>query len=298
MSLGQLASTYPGLAGAKVSALSLFELLDRISGIDPFAENKANEGMSAAYFNGAVAAKNVTFSYPTRPDAPPALYNFNLRVDPGQTVALVGESGSGKSTMVALAQRFYDVDEGSLKLQNWDVRDWPLQEIRGGIACVGQEPVLFDRSIRDNIGYGHFGVSQELIETAAKAANIHHTIMRLPEGYDTRVGSRGAQLSGGQKQRIAIARALVRNPKLLLLDEATSALDSESERVVQRALDTASKGRTTIVVAHRLSTIQNADVIVVMRCGQMVEMGKHDDLMRRKGAYWELSQQQSLSRGK
>ena len=295
MSLSTIINTYPGLAGAKISALQLFELLDRESSIDPTDENRAKDGMSAHFYDGSASATNVTFSYPTRPEAPPALRNFNLRIDPGQTIALVGESGSGKSTMVALLQRFYDVDTGHVNLQKWDVRDWPLQELRAAMSCVGQEPVLFDRTIRENIAYGNFDVPQELVEQAAKAANVHHAIMRLPEGYNTRVGGRGMMLSGGQKQRIAIARALIRNPKLLLLDEATSALDSESERVVQAALDRASRGRTTVVVAHRLSTIQNADVIVVMRRGEMVEMGKHDDLMRKKGFYWELSKEQALN---
>jgi len=182
-----------------------------------------------------------------------------MSIEAGKTIALVGSSGSGKSTVVTLLLRWYDVDSGNVNLEKVNIKDWNLEYLRSNLALVGQEPVLFDLTIGENIAYGKEGCSQEEIETSAKEANIHNFIMSLPDKYETRVGEKGAQLSGGQKQRVAIARALIRSPKLLLLDEATSALDSESEKVVQNALDKASKDRTTLTIAHRLSTIQNAD---------------------------------------
>jgi ATP-binding cassette subfamily B (MDR/TAP) protein 1 len=248
-------------------------------------------------FHGNAAAEHVGFAYPARPEVQ-VLKDFSALVEPGKTLALVGSSGSGKSTLVSLIQRFYDVHGGKVTAEHTNVKEWKLQQLRANMALVGQEPVLFDRTVADNIAYGApegMDVSQDMIEQAAKAANIHDFVVNLPEGYQTRVGERGSLLSGGQKQRVAIARALIRNPRLLLLDEATSALDSESEKVVQYALDKAAQGRTTITIAHRLSTIQDADTILVVKGGQVVEQGKHLDLVAQKGLYYNLVQKQSLA---
>ena len=198
-----------------------------------------------------------------------------------QTVALVGESGSGKSTVISLIERFYDPDSGRVLLDEVDIRKFRLSWLRQQMGLVSQEPVLFNESIRANILYGNDGnVTVEEIDAAAKAANAYNFISALPDGYDTSVGERGIQLSGGQKQRIAIARAILKNPKILLLDEATSALDAESERVVQDALDRVMVNRTTVVVAHRLSTIKGADAIAVVKNGVIVEKGRHEILMK------------------
>lgn len=293
VALGQIMSFTPSVSKAKAAADDLFEIIDRESQIDYTNEH----GVVRDPFNGQVDANAVDFAYPARPEVP-VLKAFSAVVTPGKTVALVGSSGSGKSTMVGLVQRFYDVLGGHVQAEGADVRDWKLNALRANMSLVGQEPVLFDRTIGENIAYGipdGMQVSQEMIEEAAKSANIHNFVINLPDGYDTRVGERGAQLSGGQKQRVAIARALIRNPRLLLLDEATSALDSESEKVVQDALDKASAGRTTITIAHRLSTIQNADTILVMKNGVLMEQGTHMDLLDKKGLYFSLVQKQSLT---
>jgi ATP-binding cassette subfamily B (MDR/TAP) protein 1 len=207
-----------------------------------------------------------------------------------QTVALVGESGCGKSTIIALLERFYDPDSGTITLDRVDIKDLNVRWLRRQMGLVSQEPILFNDTIRANIAYGKEGeVTEEEITAAAKAANAHQFISALPQGYGTVAGERGAQLSGGQKQRVAIARAVLRDPRILLLDEATSALDAESERAVQEALDRAAVGRTTVVVAHRLSTIRGADVIAVLRNGEVVAQGTHQQLMAaRDGAYASL----------
>ena len=201
-----------------------------------------------------------------------------------QTVALVGESGSGKSTVIALLERFYDTDSGKILFDNVELQALKVSWLRQQVGLVAQEPVLFNDTIRANIAYGKQGeASEEEIVAAAEAANAHQFISALPDGYNTIVGERGIQLSGGQKQRAAIARAVIKDPKVLLLDEATSALDAESERVVQEALDQVMVGRTTVVVAHRLSTIRGADIIAVLKNGAVAEKGKHEELMRIKG---------------
>jgi len=214
-----------------------------------------------------------------------------------QTVALVGESGSGKSTVIALLERFYDPDSGSIFLDGIDLQILNVSWLRQQVGLVSQEPVLFNDTIRANIAYGRQGeASEEEIIAAAEAANAHEYISALPDGYNTIVGERGIQLSGGQKQRVAIARAIIKNPKVLLLDEATSALDVESERVVQEALDNVVIGRTTVVVAHRLSTIRGADIITVLKNGTVVEKGSHGDLMQIKdGIYASLVELSSSS---
>ena len=211
----------------------------------------------------------------------------------GKTVALVGPSGCGKSTTMQLMQRFYDVAAGQVLISGKDVRNLNLKWLRANIGIVSQEPVLFDTTIAENIRYGREGATIADIEAACRKANAYHFIKELPDGFNTHVGERGTQLSGGQKQRIAIARALVRDPKLLLLDEATSALDTGSEKIVQKALDRAREGRTTIVIAHRLSTIQTADLIVSVDDGKVVEIGTHNELMDKEGLYHELVTAQS-----
>lgn len=206
----------------------------------------------------------------------------------GKTLALVGPSGSGKSTVIQLIQRLYDPISGVVKIDGIPVTEYNLQYLRSHFGIVGQEPVLFAGSIKENIKFGNLEASDAEVEEAARVANCYNFVMKFPKAFDTVIGERGAQLSGGQKQRIAIARAVVKNPRILLLDEATSALDVYSEKVVQKALEKAGKGRTTVVVSHRLSTITDADVIIFMDQGVMVERGSHDQLMAKRGRYFNL----------
>ncbi|CAG8506586.1 14903_t:CDS:10 [Cetraspora pellucida] len=290
VSLGQMSTFAPDIVKAKVAALSIFEILDRKSLIDP-TDNEGKE--RPAPILGDSSFHSVHFNYPARPDIP-ILRGLDMSIYSGKTIALVGSSGSGKSTVVSLLLRFYDINSGEIEVEGVNVKQWNLEYLRANMALVGQEPVLFDLTIEENIAYGKEGCTKEEVEEAAKEANIHNFIISLPDGYNTRVGEKGTQLSGGQKQRVAIARALIRSPKILLLDEATSALDSESEKVVQNALNKASKGRTTLTIAHRLSTIQNADLILVCKKGKIVESGKHFDLINQKGLYYELVNKQTL----
>ena len=218
----------------------------------------------------------------------PALTDFNLEIQPGEIVALVGPSGAGKSTVANLLPRFYDVTGGSLTIDGTDVRDVTFRSLRQQIGLVPQETMLFNASVRENILYGRLDASEDEIVRAAKAANAHEFIMRLPDGYDTIVGDRGNALSGGQRQRIAIARAILKDPRILILDEATSALDTESEKIVQAALERLMQGRTSVVIAHRLSTIRDANKIVVIDHGRIVEEGTHAELLARGGLYAHL----------
>uniref|UniRef100_A0A8C7NA97 ATP-binding cassette sub-family B member 5 n=1 Tax=Oncorhynchus kisutch TaxID=8019 RepID=A0A8C7NA97_ONCKI len=285
MNIGESASFAPDFAKAKAAAGRILGLLEKKPEIDIYSE----EGEKPTDFVGDIEFRGIHFAYPTRQNVR-VLQGLNVSVGPGQTLALVGESGCGKSTSIQLLERFYSPAEGQVLVDGVDTKTLNLSWLRSQLGLVSQEPILFDCSISENIQYGDNSreVSQDEIEEAAKNANIHDFIMGLPEKYNTRVGDKGTQMSGGQKQRIAIARALVRQPKVLLLDEATSALDTESEKIVQQALDAARQGRTCIVIAHRLSTIQNADQIAVIQYGQVTEQGTHTDLMAKGGAYYAL----------
>lgn len=242
---------------------------------------------------GDIDFENVFFRYPSRPDVP-ILNGLSAKVTSGETVALVGSSGNGKSTCIQLLQRFYDPTEGRIYIDGHDIKQFNLSWLRSNIAVVGQEPVLFATTIEENIRYGKPDATQKEIEDAAKSAGAHDFIINLQDSYRTLAGERGCQLSGGQKQRIAIARALIQNPKILLLDEATSALDSQSEKLVQETLDKASKGRTTIVVSHRLSAIRNANRIIVIDKGRIIEDGTHEELVKLQGSYYEMMKSSNL----
>ncbi|KAK6631142.1 hypothetical protein RUM43_014238 [Polyplax serrata] len=270
-------------ASAKAAGAKVFWVIDRISPIDP----NSSAGSKPESLKGNIEFKNVGFTYPSRSDIP-ILKGVSFSIRKGETVALVGSSGCGKSTCLQLIQRFYDCSEGQVLIDGEDIKSLNVKYLRQHIGVVGQEPILFGTSVRENIRYSKETATMEEIIAAAKMANAHDFITKLPQGYDTIVGDRGAQMSGGQKQRIAIARALVRNPCILLLDEATSALDNASEAKVQAALDKASEGRTTIIVAHRLSTIRQADKIIVMSKGEIIEEGTHEHLIARKSHYFDL----------
>jgi ATP-binding cassette subfamily B protein len=218
---------------------------------------------------------------------------LSLQIQPGEMIGLVGHSGSGKSTLVNLICRFYDVTDGSIRIDGIDLRSLPVAEYRRHIGLVLQEPFLFFGSIAENIAYGKPDATREEIVAAARAAHAHEFILRLPQGYDSLVGERGQGLSGGERQRISIARALLIDPKILILDEATSSVDTETEKEIQRALDNLVAGRTTIAIAHRLSTLRKADRLVVMDRGEVVEIGNHDQLMAREGHYYRLYQAQA-----
>uniref|UniRef100_A0A8I3WB18 ATP binding cassette subfamily B member 4 n=1 Tax=Callithrix jacchus TaxID=9483 RepID=A0A8I3WB18_CALJA len=281
--IGQTSPSIEAFANARGAAYEIFKIIDNKPSIDSYSKS----GHKPDNIKGNLEFRNVHFSYPSRKEVK-ILKGLNLKVQSGQTVALVGNSGCGKSTTVQLIQRLYDPTEGMVSVDGQDIRTINVRFLREIIGVVSQEPVLFATTIAENIRYGRENVTMDEIEKAVKEANAYDFIMKLPHKFDTLVGERGAQLSGGQKQRIAIARALVRNPKILLLDEATSALDTESEAVVQVALDKARKGRTTVVIAHRLSTVRNADVIAGFDDGVIVEKGNHDELMKEKGIYFKL----------
>lgn len=292
MAAGQASSLAPDAAKARVAASNIFKLLDRKPHFDDPTSDLVGETLPMV--RGQIKFKNVRFSYPSRPNIV-VLKDLNLYVPENATLAIVGSSGGGKSTIINLLERFYDPCEGEIFLDDHPIQSLNLKFLRLQMGLVEQEPVLFGVSIKDNIAYGKDAVTQDEIVQAAKAANIHDFICSLPLGYDTLVGEHGTQLSGGQKQRVAIARALVRNPKILLLDEATSALDAESERVVQDALDKARLGRTTIVIAHRLSTVKNADAIAVISDGCIVEMGSHDQLLSNPNSHYAQLVRHQLS---
>ncbi|XP_052474921.1 ATP-dependent translocase ABCB1-like isoform X2 [Carassius gibelio] len=290
-SLGQGAPNLESIATARGAAYDVYRTIDMPRPID----SSSKEGHKPDHVKGDIEFKNIHFSYPSRKDVK-ILQGMNLKVPHGKTIALVGASGCGKSTTIQLLQRFYDPDSGEVTLDGHDIRSLNVRWLRENMSIVSQEPVLFGTTIAENIRYGREDATDEDIERAIKEANAYDFISKLPDKLNTMAGERGAQLSGGQKQRIAIARALVKNPKILLLDEATSALDTQSESIVQAALDKARAGRTTIVIAHRLSTIRSADIIAGFSEGKVVELGTHRELMAKKGVYYSLIMQQMSRR--
>ncbi len=282
--VGAFTSLYTQLQEAAGASRRVFELVDEKPDIldQPGA-------LAITSTRGQVTFEDVSFAYP---GAQHVIHHIDLEIQPGEALALVGPSGAGKSTLFNLIPRYYDPTTGRICLDGIDLRDIAQASLRAQIGLVPQETQLFAGSIRENLRYGKLDASDEELQAAARAANAEEFILRLPQGYDTLVGERGVKLSGGQRQRIAIGRALLKDPRILLLDEATSSLDSESEKLVQEALERLMHGRTTIIIAHRLSTIQGADRIAVLEQGRLVELGSHEDLMGRKGLYTRLYRMQ------
>jgi len=268
----------------------LLELLSIKSAIElPDTPQSASQNGSKIHF------ENITFYYPSRPDQA-ALKDLNLTIEDGKSLALVGPSGAGKSTIFELLQRFYDADQGAVSLGNTDIRNFLPSDLRSQLAVVAQQPTLFSSDVTHNIRYGKPDATDVEVMAAAKAAYAHDFIEKLPEGYSSFLGEQGVRLSGGQRQRIAIARAILKDPEILLLDEATSALDAESEHRVQQALENLMHGRTTVIIAHRLATIRNADSIAVLEDGELVAQGKHDELIESSQLYKRLSELQFQER--
>ncbi|KAL9247718.1 hypothetical protein vseg_021120 [Gypsophila vaccaria] len=289
MSLGQSFSNLGAFSKGKAAGFKLMEIIRQ----KPTIVQDQLDGKCLEEVHGNIEFKNVSFSYPSRPDVM-IFRDFSIFFPAGKTVAVVGGSGSGKSTVVSLIERFYDPNDGHVLLDNVDIKTLQLRWLRDQIGLVNQEPALFATTILENILHGKPDATMAEVEAAASAANAHSFVTLLPKGYNTHVGERGVQLSGGQKQRIAIARAMLKNPKILLLDEATSALDASSESIVQEALDRLMVGRTTVVVAHRLSTVRNVDTIAVIQQGQVVETGTHEELISKAGAYASLIRFQEM----
>jgi ATP-binding cassette subfamily B protein len=283
-----LISIFPQFMEAIGASTRVFELLDRVPAVNYDGGKIPTNGIE-----GRITLTNVVFHYPSRPKVK-VLNGVSFELPVGKTLALVGSSGNGKSTLICLLERFYDVQGGRILIDGMDILSFDPQWLRDQIGLVSQEPVLFAMSVEENIMYGSKICNHARVEQAARLANAHEFIMSLPMGYEAQVGERGVMLSGGQKQRIAIARAVLKDPKLLLLDEATSSLDAENEKLVQEALDKLMVGRTCVVVAHRLSTIRNADMICVLQNGQVVEQGTHDELIKLEGAYATLGRRQFL----
>ena len=285
ISLGALSGLWGDFARAIGASRRVFQLMDQ----QPDLEHSGSAQLES--LNGRIEFAGVNFAYPTRMDMP-VLQDFNMTMEPGRIVALVGHSGSGKSTVASLLARFYDPQSGVVRLDGTPLADLDPTWLREQIGAVSQEPILFATSIKDNIRYGKPDATMEEIEAAATAANAASFIGGFPEGYDTPVGERGVRLSGGQKQRIAIARAILKDPTVLILDEATSALDTESEHLVQEALERLMEGRTTLVIAHRLSTVRDADEVMVLDNGKVAERGTHDALLKLDGMYRKLVDRQ------
>ncbi len=285
----RLSQVYGNIQKSLAAGERIFEILDTTSDVV-----ESEKAMVLPAIEGKVEFDHVSFSYDGDKEA---LDNLTLSVKPGQTVAIVGPSGAGKTTIANLLPRFYDVTSGSLRIDDVDIRDVTFASLREQIGLVPQDTMLFNASIYENILYGRLTASKEEVYAAAEAANASEFIAKLPNGFDTLVGERGSSLSGGQRQRIAIARAILKDPKILILDEATSALDTESEKLVQEALERLMKGRTAFVIAHRLSTIKNADEIVVLQQGKLVEQGTHEELLATDGLYHYLYTVQFASKG-
>jgi ABC transporter fused permease/ATP-binding protein len=286
--LGDLAGVWAGLQRAAGATDRLFAVVDTVPDI-----RSPDDPVPLPAGKGAVRFDKVSFAYPSRAQA--VLTEVDLDIKPGEVIALVGPSGAGKSTILSLLYRFYDVDAGRVLFEGVDVRELSLGELRRSLAIVAQEPVLFSGTIRDNIAYGREGATFDEVQAAARDAYAHDFITGFPDGYETLIGERGTKLSGGQKQRVALARALIANPRVLILDEATSNLDAESEAAVQAALARIMADRTTIIVAHRLSTVRDADRIVVIDGARVVEQGGHDELMERRGTYRRLVEHQLIA---
>ncbi|MCK0145448.1 ABC transporter ATP-binding protein/permease [Arenibacter sp. F26102] len=274
--------------GVKKGNSAAERILEILETDNPIVEKK--DAISKSTFDQGIEIKNVSFKY----EDEYVLKNFNLKVPKGKTVALVGQSGSGKSTIANLMTRFYDVNEGDIAIDGIDIRDFSKKSLRSLMGLVTQDSILFNDTVKNNIGLGKENATEEEIIAAAKIANAHDFISELPLGYNTNIGDSGNKLSGGQKQRLSIARAVLKNPPIMILDEATSALDTESERLVQDALEKMMQNRTSIVIAHRLSTIQNADTIVVLQKGEIVEQGSHAQLLAKDGVYNKLVTMQSF----
>ncbi|GMR44901.1 hypothetical protein PMAYCL1PPCAC_15096, partial [Pristionchus mayeri] len=291
--LGMVSPQLLVLLNSRVAAAIVYKTIDRVPLIDAYSER----GDKPASLTGRIEFRNVHFRYPSRKDTKvwrPVLNGFTLCIEAGETVAFVGHSGCGKSTSIGLLTRLYEAERGEVLIDGHEVRTLNLQWLRQHVGIVQQEPILFNDTVAVNIRLGNPDMTSEDMERVCRMTNAHDFVSRLPKDYDTHIGDGGVQLSGGQKQRIAIARALAGNPKILLLDEATSALDADSESIVQEALDTAAVGRTTIMIAHRLATVRNADTIVVFDKGEILEMGTHDDLLARGGRYYELVNAQQI----
>ncbi|MBX3678991.1 MAG: ATP-binding cassette domain-containing protein, partial [Rhodocyclaceae bacterium] len=286
-SVGALSEVWGDLQRAAGATERLMELL----GAQPEIRAPTEPLPLPRPLRGALSLEAVSFSYPARPDTP-ALDTFTLSVQPGETVALVGPSGAGKTTVFQLLLRFYDPQSGMLRLDGVALADADPQAVRAAIALVPQEPVIFATSVLENVRYGLPQATEAAVRGACDAAFAAEFIEKLPDGYRTHLGERGVRLSGGQRQRIAIARAILANRPILLLDEATSSLDAESERMVQAALETLMRGRTTLVIAHRLATVQKADRIVVLEHGRIIETGTHAQLIDRQGLYAHLARLQ------
>jgi ATP-binding cassette subfamily B (MDR/TAP) protein 1 len=300
--LTQVAPQFLAITNATSAAHNLFEIIDRKSQVD----SMSTAGQVPTQCKGEIELRNLQFHYPSRPDAP-ILQGINLKLPAGKTTALVGPSGSGKSTVIGMIERWYQPTAGSIMLDNIELNQLNIQWLRTNIRLVQQEPVLFNGTVFENVVYGLVGTEHvnaakmdqmKLVEEACKAAFAHDFISDLPEGYDTQIGERAGRLSGGQKQRIAIARSIISNPVVLLLDEATSALDPKAEKIVQEALDRVSTSRTTLIIAHKLSTVRKADNIAVISKGVVVEQGTHEELIEKGGEYSRLVKAQDLQQKK